>query len=181
MKNEARDELIDLQVNVISGIPSENLVRALTILDRKGISYGRHIDRRFFFNTFAKNMWMRRKFDVRTMNLNDIGTILGGELSKSVVISKDGRIGDQLDPRVDFQLRSQGFFQASVRPSIVHCDTRGNCNPNSKLFKCARCNQKAYCNTSCQKAAWPQHKPHCRSLPPRELRGNNNSVNNALM
>ena len=44
------------------------------------------------------------------------------------------------------------------------------CDPGSKANKlkaCAGCEMVAYCNSQCQKSAWPEHKSFCKSMAAR--------------
>lgn len=38
------------------------------------------------------------------------------------------------------------------------------CLNEGKLLKCVRCKNAAYCNSTCQAAHWPAHKPNCKKV-----------------
>ena len=47
---------------------------------------------------------------------------------------------------------------------ILNSDRCNTCAATSKLLKCERCKCAAYCNKTCQKKDWPDHKRVCAAL-----------------
>ena len=46
---------------------------------------------------------------------------------------------------------------------VKKCDSCGKVGEigGTSLLTCSRCRMKYYCNATCQKKAWPEHKKHC--------------------
>mmetsp|Transcript_10232 Transcript_10232/g.25708 ORF Transcript_10232/g.25708 Transcript_10232/m.25708 type:complete len:225 (+) Transcript_10232:1013-1687(+) len=62
---------------------------------------------------------------------------------------------------------------AATVPACAHCGTRETCIPAIPgtgahapvvLKRCSKCRVESYCSPTCQKAAWPAHKPVCKRL-----------------
>ena len=47
---------------------------------------------------------------------------------------------------------------SSTQFTCAHCDTT-----SEKMQRCSRCHFAHYCNTTCQRAHWPQHKLQCKT------------------
>ena len=45
---------------------------------------------------------------------------------------------------------------------LRHCEACGK--SGCRLFACTKCKRVRYCGPGCQRAAWPQHKSHCRPV-----------------
>ena len=61
------------------------------------------------------------------------------------------------------------LFAAAVHDGLLtglaglrHCEACGK--SGCRLFACTKCKRVRYCGPGCQRAAWPQHKSHCRPV-----------------
>ncbi|XP_013408956.1 ubiquitin carboxyl-terminal hydrolase 19 [Lingula anatina] len=89
--------------------------------------------------------------DVSTINVNDI--ILAFE-----VLSED-LVGE---PVVEINMIQRTVLPVQLPTRCSNC--RQECPPDGKLKRCTKCYRVGYCDQTCQKNHWQQHKMACRQV-----------------